>query len=215
MLKCYLTTNAVVFTCLCNLCQRHIVAPGYLVVKTCLICVKKTLNKLTLNFNHINSSHACTIKKCILGRTVFLGGKRVTLITAAPPESKPPNRWRPNLAHVINSPGSAHTPCFVVISWRVASRPRSIFLYSWVRKAQTKQLWSPPIMAQTTHFGDRVCLFYNTVGCSNQHVWWHERGTKILKFVLISFPRYFRSICLNSDTAALQKTNLPTSINLP
>jgi hypothetical protein len=87
-----------------------------------------------------------------------------------PPEQKPSNRSRPNLASVITSQGSPNAPSLVDVTSPAAARRRgglsrlcdffrTFFFFPGSRTAQTD---SPIIivMAQTIRSGVRRCLLY-------------------------------------------------------
>jgi hypothetical protein len=90
-----------------------------------------------------------------------------------PPEQKPSNRSRPNLASVITSQGSPNVPSLVDVTSPAAARRRGglsrlcdflpTFLFSQARAQPRRIVRSSSLMAQTIRFGARRCLFYKNV----------------------------------------------------
>jgi hypothetical protein len=92
-----------------------------------------------------------------------------------PPEQKPSNRSRPNLASVITSQGSPNVPSLVDVTSPAAARrrgglsrlcdffPTFLFLFSQARAQPRRIVRSSSLMAQTIRSGARRCLFYKNV----------------------------------------------------
>jgi hypothetical protein len=91
-----------------------------------------------------------------------------------PPEQKPSNRSRPNLASVITSRGSPNVPSLVDVTSPAAARRRGglsrlcdffppFFFFSQARAQPRRIVRSSSLMAQTIRSGARRCLLYKNV----------------------------------------------------
>jgi hypothetical protein len=90
-----------------------------------------------------------------------------------PPEQKPSNRSRPNLASVITSRGSPNVPSLVDVTspaaarrWGGLSRLCDFFppfFFSKARAQPRRIVRSSSLMAQTIRSGARRCLLYKNV----------------------------------------------------
>jgi hypothetical protein len=92
-----------------------------------------------------------------------------------PPEQKPSNRSRPNLASVITSQGSPNVPSLVDVTSPAAARRRgglsrlcdffrTFFFFFFQARAQPRRIVrSSSLMAQTIRSGARRCLLYKNV----------------------------------------------------
>jgi hypothetical protein len=92
-----------------------------------------------------------------------------------PPEQKPSNRSKPNLASVITSQGSPTVPSLVDVTSPAAARRRGglsrlcdffrtfFFFFSQARAQPRRIVRSSSLMAQTIRSGARRCLLYKNV----------------------------------------------------
>jgi hypothetical protein len=92
-----------------------------------------------------------------------------------PPEQKPSNRSRPNLASVITSQGSPNVPSLVDVTSPDAARrrgglsrlcdffPTFFLFFSQARAQPRRKVRSSSLMAETIRSGARKCLFYKNV----------------------------------------------------
>jgi hypothetical protein len=91
-----------------------------------------------------------------------------------PPEQKPSNRSRPNLASVTTSQGSPNVPSLVDVTSPAAARRRgglsrlcdffrTFFFFSQARAQPRRIVRSSSLMAQTIRSGARRCLLYKNV----------------------------------------------------
>jgi hypothetical protein len=91
-----------------------------------------------------------------------------------PPEQKPSNRSRPNLASVITSRGSPNVQSLVDVTSPAAARRRGglsrlcdffplFFFFSKARAQPRRIVRSSSFMPQTIRSGERRCLLYKNV----------------------------------------------------
>jgi hypothetical protein len=89
-----------------------------------------------------------------------------------PPEQKPSNRSRPNLASMITSQGSPNVPSLVDVTSPAAARRRGGLsrlcdffrtFFSQARAQPRRIVGSSSLMAQTIRSGARRCLLYKNV----------------------------------------------------